>query len=351
MSINHPISNVFVAIDVEYATRKDQSICQLGLAVVRNQEVVRNISWLIRPLDNEYDEQTMKVHHITPADTENQPSLEDLWPEIQPCLLEGQVWAHNARSVEQPVMQKNLHEYCISADWLEIFDSRDLFQRPDCPCNSGNGLRQCCMAMGIPFDETEHHDAKYDALKCAEIIIAYQKGKQPVWDGVPKNEMEFHKSLQKKIVLHMGEFQESAENKQDGIDRFAELTSSYEGAQPQLVDVFDDGDQMPKDGQQLVDFSRLNMGEDNPFNGKRIAITGFFNIPRKEIERAIKAMGGSTDGMTSKTDIALIGTKNVSLAKLAKIEKRWKKGEAPILVVGNDDLKTLLYEDSSKFFS
>ena len=54
MYINHQPSKDFTAIDVEYADR-EQNICQVGLAVVRNLEIVERRSWLIQPPDNHYD--------------------------------------------------------------------------------------------------------------------------------------------------------------------------------------------------------------------------------------------------------------------------------------------------------
>ena len=57
------ISRDFVAIDVEYADR-EQNICQVGLAVVKDLQIVEHRSWLIQPPGNYYEEAQMRVHHI-----------------------------------------------------------------------------------------------------------------------------------------------------------------------------------------------------------------------------------------------------------------------------------------------
>lgn len=351
MNKNNLPLNDFVAIDVEYAN-KEQSICQIGLAVVHNQVITSSRSWLVRPQGNEYDEETMRVHHLTPADTENQPSLEELWPEIQPYLFKEQLWAHNARSVEQPIMLKNLREYCIPADWLNIFDSRDLFLRPDCPSNGGNGLELCCMAMGIPFDKTQHHDAEYDALKCAEIVIAYKQGKQPNWDGVPKNSKELRKLQQEKRILHLGEYCLYYTNGEaDGKDAFAEMTSTYEGAQPQIIDVYDKGDRIMEGCTIGIDFTRLDTSDGNPLRGKKVVVTGMFCFNREIIKQAIEAMGAKLVPMpTRNTDAVIIGTRNVGFKKLCAIEEQCAKGHKMAIIVGNTDLEALLYGDGKKFF-
>jgi hypothetical protein len=283
--------------------------------------------------------------------------------------MTAQVWAHNAISAEIPAFRKSLGEYGISCDWLDISDSMALFLRPD--CDGGNTLAQCAMAMNIPFDETTHHDALYDAEVLAEMLIRYSEGYRPKWDDIPETTEQLRKAKQKKLVLKMGEF-ENHEKKQKEtarpvvengmidlfaerdnsifhVDLFAELTSSYAGAQPQVVDVFDKGDKMQKEGDEQVDIARLDTSENNPLRNKVVAMTGAFHISRKEIERAIEAMGGKTDGMTRNTNILLVGNRNVGLPKLAKYEKQSAK-RTVALVVGDDDLDALLYGDGSKFF-
>lgn len=355
MSNHHEPSDTFVAIDVEWATR-DQMICQVGLAVVRNGEIAQHHMWRIQPPGNVYDESLRLNHHITPEQTATAPTLEEAWPEIQPYLLMGELWAHNAVSAEIPAFRKSLAEYNMSAEWLDIRDSRELFRRND--CDGGNGLRQCCMAMDIPFDETEHHDALYDAEQLAELLIRYAEGYRPKWDNVPMNAEQLRKAGQAKLTLTMGKF--AAHNKLqeeqkkaglvgDKIDLFAELASSCDGAQPQIVDVFDKGDRMPKDGQDIIDYARLDMGESSALYKKVVAMTGFFHISRKEIERALKTIGATIDGMTKSTDVLLVGSKNVGLPKLAKYEKQLANRNVA-LVVGDADLDALLYGDGHKFF-
>lgn len=353
--MNNNISNNFVAIDVEWATR-DQQICQIGMAVVRNGEIIDRPQWLIQPPLNDYDETLFSNHHIRPEMTATAPTLEDLWPVIRPYLMEGQLWAHNAVSAEMPAFRKSLSEYCIPCDWLDINDSKALFVRPD--CKGGNGLAQCAMAMGVPFEEGEHHDALYDAEVLAEILIRYADGRRPDWTGVPENAEQLRKSQQAKLVLKMGGFvaQQKLQDEQkkaglvgDKTDLFAELTATYAGAQPQIVDVFDIGDQMQKDGNDLIDIARLDTSDGNPLRGKVVAVTGSFHVKRKEIDRALEAMGATSDGMTGKTDILLVGNRNVGLPKLAKYEKQTAKHPVA-LAVGDDDLDALLYGDGQKFF-
>lgn len=351
MNTNIPFpAGRFVAIDVEYADN-EQNICQFGLAVVRDRKIVDSRSWLIQPPGNHYEERCIRVHHITPADTEDAPTFPEVWPEIQPYLLEGQLWAHNAASAEIPVITKNLRQWGISADWLDINDSRELFQRPDCPANSGNGLEQCCMAMGVKCES--HHDAEADALMCAGLLIRLQHGIRPEWGGVPKSSEEARKSQQEKRILRLGEFRAYYASGEAGDkDAFAEMASTCDGAVPQTVDVFDKGDRFHEAGEGSIDFSRIDTGEGNPIRGKRVVVTGMFRYPRKDVENAVDAMGAKrVPKPNKKTDAVILGTRNVGFTKLCAIEELQDGGHPMALIVGNDDLDALLYGDGHKFFN
>lgn len=340
----------FVAIDIEYADSA-QNICQVGLAVVHNLEVTETLSWLICPPDNHYEDRFTEVHHITPFHTVLSPEFKEVWPEIEEKLRGMQLWAHNATSVEGPVLEKNLRYHGIEDGPYRIYDSRDLYQRPDCEPNKGNGLEQCCMALGIPCEN--HHDALADAEMCARIIIAYQKREAPRWENIPKDGEELRKMHQDKRMLHLGEFCDYYINTTSGEeDVFCEIASTYPGAPMQVVDVFDKGDRQPGENEGRVDFSRLDTSETNPLYGKRVVLTGMFNIRRSDIEDALKMMGARKTGAVSgKTDAVLIGTRNVGFNKLCDIETQLQNGRKIALIVGNDDLEELLYADMRQFFS
>lgn len=344
------ISRDFVAIDIEYAD-SIQHICQLGLVVVRNLEIVDRRSWLMRPPGNRYEERCIRVHGITPDMTADAPSFEQAWPEIWEYLKGEHLWAHNAASVEHPVINKNIG-FCEqdfeTIPWIN--DSMELYRRPDCP-NGGNGLVQCCMALGIPHEK--HHDALADAEMCAMIVIAAADGREPVWDNVPQTAEQVRKAEQDKRVLHLGEFRDYYNNASSGEeDVFCELASTCDGAVPQIIDVFDKGDRMPGESSEHVDFSRLNTGEDNPLNKKVVVFTGVFRIKREDIKKALEEMGAThPSSISGKTYAVIFGTKNVSYTKLCDIEEQEAKGHHIFRIVGDDDLEELLYGDSRKFFT
>lgn len=78
----------FIAIDFETATQSPDSICEVGICVVRDGEVVDTRSWLVRPPHNRYSYWNMQIHGIRPADTEDAPDFPEVWEEIERTYLD-----------------------------------------------------------------------------------------------------------------------------------------------------------------------------------------------------------------------------------------------------------------------
>ena len=59
----------FVAIDLETATWEKSSICEIGIAVVKDSVITETKSWLVKPYRNRYDAFNIEIHGITPEMT------------------------------------------------------------------------------------------------------------------------------------------------------------------------------------------------------------------------------------------------------------------------------------------
>lgn len=73
----------FVALDIETATGKRSSICEIGITIVKDSKIAESKSWLIQPKDNSYWRRNIEIHGINPEDTQNKPTLADIWEEIK----------------------------------------------------------------------------------------------------------------------------------------------------------------------------------------------------------------------------------------------------------------------------
>ena len=153
----------FTALDFETAIGQRYSICQVGLVVVKNSEITREIAQLIKPPGNEYSPYNIQVHGITPEDTENSPTFADIWDKMRP-YIEGQlVVAHNA-AFDVSCLRKTLEYYGLP---FPKFETDCTYKRTKLKLNIA------CETMGIEFNN--HHDALADARACAQIYFQLMK--------------------------------------------------------------------------------------------------------------------------------------------------------------------------------
>ena len=83
----------FVALDFETATN-NRMACQIGIVVVKDGIIVERVSKLIQPPFNQYDAGTIAVHHITPDMTEDSPTFDVVWNDIQHYFMPSfALWA------------------------------------------------------------------------------------------------------------------------------------------------------------------------------------------------------------------------------------------------------------------
>ena len=157
----------FVALDLETATWSKSSICEIGIAIVRDSCVVETKSWLVKPYRNWYDSFNISIHGITPEMTKNSPSFKEVWREIQPYLENQVVVAHNTAFdmyalkfafEENGMPYPNFRHFCSYRVARYCFKDTYSYSLPI-----------VCDAMGIQFNS--HHRAGADAEACAKVFI------------------------------------------------------------------------------------------------------------------------------------------------------------------------------------
>lgn len=158
----------FIAIDFETATSQRTSICEVGICVVRNGEVVETRSWLVRPEDNRYQYWNIRVHGIRPQDTENAPDFRQVWEEIERTYLDefDTFVAHNVL-FDRSCLQYSAELYRIHLPELKWRCSLQLARNIysfDC-----NSLDYLCEQLDIPMGT--HHRAGDDAEMCARLYL------------------------------------------------------------------------------------------------------------------------------------------------------------------------------------
>jgi DNA polymerase-3 subunit epsilon len=157
----------FVAIDFETASQRPDSACQIGIVVVDNGEVVREISELIRPPSLYFSPRCVAVHGIHPDDVRDSPTWDVIWEKHQAVFEDTVVVAHNA-AFDLNVLRAAMSAYGLDCPYIEYSCSR-LIARRAWPGRTSYALKSAAEYLGLSF---RHHDALEDAMVCARIVLA-----------------------------------------------------------------------------------------------------------------------------------------------------------------------------------
>lgn len=265
----------YVSIDFEYANRM-QFACQLGIVTVLDGQIVDEIEYLIKPPFNMYDPNMIRVHNITPGMTENAPTFEDIWDEIEVYFENQNILCHSA-STDITVLKKNLNEYDLPIPKFIVLDTIDIIGKYK--------LKDLCKAYDVEL--TNAHNALSDAKALAKV---YQK----------------HKS---------------------GIRPEIEQSAPKSKAKPKYEKL--------KDRSLLV--QDLNVEDkSNPFYNKKVVITGKFFMDRDEIASMLKKLGADVNtSISMKTDYVFLG-EDAGPSKLNKLEEIADSGKLIRILIESD---------------
>jgi len=160
----------FVAIDFETANKERSSACALGIAVVRNGQIIKKNHWLLKPPQNYFSPFNISIHGITEDTVKDKPDFKELWPTIRRYFENEVVVAHYA-GFDIGVLQEVLNEYEIDYPQFSYSCSR-IIAKKVWPNRINYGLKVVAEFLGIKF---VHHDAEEDARACAQIVIEASK--------------------------------------------------------------------------------------------------------------------------------------------------------------------------------
>lgn len=277
----------FTAIDFETATT-DRFPCQLGLVVVRHGKIVEEKQFLIKPPNNEFHSNCIRVHGITPKDTADSLEYNELYPQIESYLAYEVVVMHN--SVFDMSVMKKAEEYyklpSIRVMSADIVCTMKIF--------NGRKLSEATEALGISMEQ--HHDALNDARACAMLYIEYLKGCNP-------DELTYPKHVKKPSNFDSSKLSADVRNQ--------DLNAV------------------------------INM--DTVFYNKKVVITGTFSFCpiREELAQKIKLLGGDIKtSISSKTNIVCAAL-TAGPKKMEKVEQLNNSG-CNIRIIREEELKQII---------
>lgn len=258
----------FVAIDVELAdSSHPESICQIGLAVVVDGEIVEVITHLVNTPQKFGWWQSQNLS-IVEADIWDAPDFSEVVKQIS-HLMNGPVFSHTF--YDRNAIYQACNAYGCTIEGTIWLDSAQVARRvwPDKYAKKGFGLKNLAADFEIAF---QHHDAGEDARVAAEIVLRACK--------------------------------ESSSSVADLIKLVKQPSPSAQGRTKDLR----------KDG-----------NTDGPLFGEVVVFTGGFSTTKSE-QADIAAFAGCTvaNGVTKKTTLVVVGDDRFSRAELST---KWRKAE------------------------
>ncbi|MDD2246838.1 MAG: exonuclease domain-containing protein [Proteiniphilum sp.] len=273
----------FVAVDFENAD-SDQFACSVGIVAVKNNVAVEEVYHLIQPPGNRYGETQKIIHKIYPSHTENSPTFEEIWPEIEKYFSDQHLVMHNAPT-DRSILHKTLSYYFIE---IPDYTYSDTCFDLDCGKIS---LPILAKSYNIKF--VNHHNALEDARATAQIWLKHINGITPDQQIIDKERDKPKKGLY-------------ADKKLD----------------PDLY---------------KKDLSKAD--KSSPFYDRKVVITGDFS-DRIKMARKLKLMGADINSnITRKTHFVIIGD-NPGPRKMETLNKLRFDGYS-ITTLSEDDLNRI----------
>lgn len=156
----------FNAIDVETANFDSASICQIGIALVREGAIVRTISTLVNP-EVEFADSHVGIHGIDEDSVRDSKTLPQIYAELRDLLESAIVVSHTY--FDRTALEGATRKYGLAPIRARWLDSSMIARRawPERYSKKWN-LRLIAGDLGIEF---RHHDAAEDARAAAEIVL------------------------------------------------------------------------------------------------------------------------------------------------------------------------------------
>lgn len=306
----------FIAVDFETANQDFNSACSIGIAAVRNSEIVETYYSLINP-HVEFSPNNIQVHGITPEDVRHAPSSYDVWREISRFFGNYAVLAHNAH-FDMSVLRRSF-PFLNQVDFKYI-DTVSLCKEF---VPGRKGLAHCADFFNI--DLGRHHNALDDAVTCAKVALSC------IQASGHKNLGELCFSLPNIRIFQFSDLDASPSSE----FRKNKKRPPYSGVRPQSF-------------QRTVAISEIN--QDNPFFEKIVVFTGELEMGRAEAIQAVVNLGASVRSNVSrrtnylvvgKQDTELVGESGISTKELRAADFN-EMGFAHIEIINEAQFRSIL---------
>jgi len=280
----------FISLDVETANPNLASICQIGLAVFRNGQVVNEFSSLVDPEDY-FDPMNVHIHRIGEDTVRGAPTFAQISQQLNEFLADSICATHTA--FDRSAIHQCCAKYSVQPPDCNWLDTARVARRTwEAVAHKGYGLANLAMMLGIEF---KHHDALEDAKAAGHILCAAitESGIDPA---------QWLKKVNRRIGFYDSQASGfSAPIKQDG-------------------------------------------NPDGPLYGEMVVFTGALSIPRPLAAQKAAELGCAVNpGVTKKVTLLVVGDQDVT--KLAGNQQSSKHRKALELIQQGFNIRILRESD------
>lgn len=278
----------FTAIDFETANEQRNSVCSIGLVLVRNGIIEQKKNILIKPIELRFSEFNKKIHGINEREVENAPEFNEVWEEIQSLVNCQIVLAHNA-DFDIDVLKQTLAGYKIKAPNFKYICTQKLSQETFKDLQNYR-LIDVANYLGINFT---HHNSLSDAIVTAEIGLR----------AIPKYEKKYFSYAFEELTYRI--HKKGSAVKTDSFSVFEKKSINSDLLKPNLN----------------------NKDTSNLFYNKRVVFTGDLqSISRQDAAIKIQNLGADINtSISKKTEIVIVGN-GAGPSKMKKIEELQSQG-------------------------
>lgn len=153
----------YIFLDIENPNSRGNSICAIGLLVIKNGEVIDKKYSLINPEDR-FDRTNSEITGLTESMVLDAPTLKEIWPELEPLLLNAIIIGHNIK-YDLNVLSKSLDRYDISAPTFQYICTLQLSR--ELISSKSYKLSSLLSAIGFSY---QAHNALEDAHAAYQLF-------------------------------------------------------------------------------------------------------------------------------------------------------------------------------------
>jgi DNA polymerase III subunit epsilon len=156
----------FLSLDVETANWDSSSICQIGIGLFENGELVDSWESLIDP-QSPFHYTNVRIHGITEEMITGAPTFTEVYPVLRNLLSGNIVVSHT--SFDCQAFRRAYDRFGLSPIRIRWLDSARIARHTWVQFSkSGYNLANVASHLGIEF---RHHDALADSVTAGKIVV------------------------------------------------------------------------------------------------------------------------------------------------------------------------------------